>query len=550
MRTSLVDEVRGSVAARIGAALTALGLGLVACSDTATTEASGGSSDERGASNEASGGSSSGGAGAPADPPPEREVESDYEAPVATGSFVWVANPKSGRVAYVDAATLQVRTIEAGNGPTYVSSVPGQAEDTTLVLNVLSEDATLLRASKTGGITAKTFDTAARANSVAFSLDGRYAIAWSDARKIPGAPRTDGFQDLTVLDLAQGTSKILAVGYRPVAVGFAAGTSRAFAVTQDGIDILDLAAASGPSRSKNVPISDAPNEDPGTRDVIVTKDGAYAFVRREGQSQITAVALETGTRTAITLPGPVTDLDLNDAGDRAVAVIRSTSQAAVLPIPQIASAPTAFTTVTLTGEAVGSVAIAPGGARALLYTNATPALRLSILELGTAQARTVRLYAPVLAVFATPDAQHAVVFHDKTSGSGSSTSSGSAVPSADAPGAFSLVPIGQVLPAKIVTTQALPTAVAFTNDRAIIAERDDKRAVYGAYLARMPELMVDRLPLASPPFAVGVVLGAKRAFVAQQHPEGRMTFVDLDTGVARTLTGFELASRVVDGSKP
>ena len=35
------------------------------------------------------------------------------------------------------AATLQVRTVEAGNGPTYLASVPGQTSDTTVVLNVL-----------------------------------------------------------------------------------------------------------------------------------------------------------------------------------------------------------------------------------------------------------------------------------------------------------------------------------------------------------------------------------------------------------------------------
>jgi hypothetical protein len=316
-------------------------------------------------------------------------------------------------------------------------------------------------------------------------------------------------------------------------------------VTQDGIDILDLTAA--PARTKSVPISDTPNEDPGTRDVVVTKDGAYAFVRRENQAVVTAVALETGTRTSITLAGPVTDLDLNDKGDQAVAVVRSLSQAVILPIPGIVAAPASGTTVTVTGETFGSVVIAPGGARALLYTNASAVERVTILDLPNAQARTVRLYSPVLGVFATPDAQHAVVLHDKTS---ASSSGGSGAGATGAPGAFSLVPIGQVLPAKIVTTLAPPTAVATTNDRAIIAERDDKTGVYGAYLARMPELMVERLALASPPIAVGVVAGAKRAFVAQQHPEGRLTFVDLETGTARTLTGFELASRVVDGSKP
>src|SRR5262245_54299340 len=54
--------------------------------------------------------------------PPEREVESSYKTPVATGMFVWVANPTSGRVAYVNAQTMAVRTVEAGNGPTFLAA--------------------------------------------------------------------------------------------------------------------------------------------------------------------------------------------------------------------------------------------------------------------------------------------------------------------------------------------------------------------------------------------------------------------------------------------
>jgi hypothetical protein len=60
---------------------------------------------------------------------------------------------------------------------------------------------------------------------------------------------------------------------------------------------------------------------------------------------------------------------------------------------------------------------------------------------------------------------------------------------------------------------------------------------------------VDRYELGSPPIAVGVLAASKRAFVAQKHPEGRVTFVDVETGLARTLTGFELGARVVDGSQ-
>jgi hypothetical protein len=475
--------------------------------------------------------------------PPEKEIESDYEAPVATGNVVWIANPKSGRVALVDASTLQVRTVEAGNGPTYLASVPGQSVDTTLVLNVLSQDATLLR-STPQGITSATFKTAKQANSLAFSSDGRWAIAWADSRKVPNAPKTEGFQDLTVMDLANGTSTILAVGYRPVAVGFAepgggSTAARAHAVTQDGIAIVELGAA--PRVVKNVAISATPTEDPGTRDVFVTKDGQRAFIRRDGSAAITVVNLETDARDEVTLSGNVTDLDLADTGDRAVAVVRDTAEVAVLPVAN----PADVTSVNVSGETIGSVVVAPGGGKAFLYTNALAVERFTILDLGatsgTPSFRTVRLYSPVLGIFSTPDAQHVVVLH--TSVAPSSGSAGSR-------GAFSVVPIGQALPAKIVATQAPVTAVATTNDRAIVAERDDATRTWGAYLARMPQLMVERYPLASPPIAIGVVPGAKRAFVAQQHPEGRLTFIDLESGVARTLTGFELSSRVVDGSKP
>jgi hypothetical protein len=65
-----------------------------------------------------------------------------------------------------------------------------------------------------------------------------------------------------------------------------------------------------------------------------------------------------------------------------------------------------------------------------------------------------------------------------------------------------------------------------------------------------PSLEVQRFSLASPPIAAGVVAGAGRGYVAQKHPEGRITFITLDSGEARTLTGFELGSRVVDWTQP
>lgn len=469
----------------------------------------------------------------PAPPGEEIEAESLYEAPVATGHSIWVANPKSGRVAHIDAATLTVSTIDAGDGPSHLAGVPGRAGDAVIVLNERSQDATLIERTE-GGARRSTYPTAAHANSWAVARSGRFAVAWADARLEPGAPETEGFQELTVLDLSTGSSTLLAVGYRPLSVGFDAGETRAHAVTQDGIVSIDLTGGQ-PVLLDNVPLSDDPlGDNPLTRDVTVTPDGAYALVRRDGEAAIDVLRLGDGARVRVDVPAPVSDLDLQADGTRAVAVLRDTSQIAVLPVPAIFDAPTDFELVDVPERTVASVVLAPATDLALLYTNATPVKSLTLVPLASpAELRTVRLYSPVLGVFAAPSGRNAVVLHST---------------SAEGLAAFSVVRLDQPLPARIAATEAPPFAVALTDEHAVVAERDDRRGVFAAQIATLETLAVARFPLASPPLAAGIVADLRRAYVSQAHPDGRITFFDLDTGASRTLTGFELGARVVDGT--
>jgi hypothetical protein len=118
------------------------------------------------------------------------------------------------------------------------------------------------------------------------------------------------------------------------------------------------------------------------------------------------------------------------------------------------------------------------------------------------------------------------------------------------PGAFSIVPTAAAIAPKIVGTDAPATAVAIRpppeSDRALVTVRDDASRKFGVYVARLPNLQVDLIKLASPPIATGILPAAAKGYVAQQHPEGRISFVDLVIGNARTLTGFELGADVVD----
>jgi hypothetical protein len=493
--------------------------------------------------------------------PPEREIESSYKAPVATGHFVWIANPTSGRVAYVDATSLAVKTVEAGNAPTYMAAVPGSA-DAVIVLNTLSNDATFLRANG-AALESRTFPgMAAGSNGLAVSPDGHWAIAWTNAALVPAAPLTQGFHDVTILDLRAAANvtgtKTLAVGYRPASVAFAADGSRAFAVTQDGVSVISPADG---AVVDTVPLGANGVTDPeDTRDVSITPDGRLAVVRRDGSSSVAVVDLASHARTEIALSGVVTDVDVSADGARAVAVVRATAEVAVLPLAGHAPAAADVVHVNVTGETIGQVTLTAGGTVAVLYSNALASPRITVLSLGaTPSFHSVRLHAPALSAFPTTDGKFAVVLHPDATlapagadggvadGGASSMDAGVAASTASA---FSLVPLDGSQPARIEATDApiQTVAVAPASNRVLLTVRDDEKNVFGAYLGLMPSLEVQHYPLASPPTAAGVVAGANRGYVSQQYADGRISFLSLDGGDARTLTGYELGARVVQWS--
>jgi len=524
----------------------------------------------------ASSGGSSGG-GVPADAgiapdastlPPEQEVDSSFKVPVATGRYVWVANPTSGRVAYVDASTVSVKTVEAGNAPTYLATVPG-ATDEVIVMNVLSHDATLMQAGPAGLTSTMIPGLAPLANAWAIAPDGHFALAWTDSKAALAAGSHDtleGFQDLTAIDLRTSPplATALAVGYRPVSVTFSADGGEAYVVTGDGVSVIGLPAVAGGAVrvARDVPLTDDPTEDADTRDVSVTATGT-AVVRREGSAAVRIVDLHTSVAGVVTLSGNVTDLDVTPDGARAVAVVRDTAEVAVLPLATALADPTTIASETITDQVVGSVVITPDGLQAILYSNAAETETLVVVDLTTGTYRLVRVHALVLSVSPTPDGQYAVVLHRQApASSGSGGTGGSTIADGGttdagvvAPviaNAFSVIPLDGSRAGRIQETTAPPTAVAWApgSDHALITVSDQKMRLYGAYLVGVPALDVTSIALASPPIATGVVVAANRGYVAQSYSEGRITFIPFDQGPPQTLTGFDLGARVVDGVSP
>ena len=117
-------------------------------------------------------------------------------------------------------------------------------------------------------------------------------------------------------------------------------------------------------------------------------------------------------------------------------------------------------------------------------------------------------------------------------------------------GAFSVVSTAAQLSPKILGTDAAPNAVAIQpapkSEHALVSVRDDAKKVFGVYRIKLSSQQVDFTKLASPPLATGIVGAAGKGYVAQLHPEGRITFIDFANGEVRTLTGFELGAKVVE----
>lgn len=482
-------------------------------------------------------GGSAGTGGVP--PEPEAELESTYEAPVATDRFVWAANPQTGRVALINAETFDVRLAEAGLTPSLVAAVPraDEGSDAALVLNTGSHDATLLEINGAGELVRSMVDTHAGGNAIAVTPSGRFAVVWTNAAAVTGEPLdpTDSAQDITVIDLTQEPEATqLSVGFRPSSVVFDEGETRAFVVTEPGLSVIELTAA--PRIAAHVELTASP-ADARARDVSVTPDGEFALVRLDGSTSLGVVTIDTGAREELELGEFVTDLDLSSDGRRAFAV--AGNELVVIPVPVDGADPATFTRTQVTDVLIRSVALSPDATLALLYSNAAESPYLTVLsgsgDFADAVGRSVDLKAPVEAVFAAPDARHAVALQ-------------ATLPGSRKRGAFSLVTAQMDRAPKIVGTDAAPMAVAFSPDgaAAVIATRDLTQKLYGVYLVHLDNLEENFLSLSSPPLAAGMVPRAGRAFVAQAHPEGRITFLDLDDGSSRTLTGFELAAQIVE----
>jgi hypothetical protein len=508
--------------------------------------------------------------------PPEVEDTTRFDVPRAGKSVLYVPNPLTNRVAVVDATTFAIEIVQTGRGPTYTATVPDQ--DVALVLNVGSRDAALLRTAK-GKTSVRRLDVGHDANAIAVAPDGKHAVVYFDATR--GETHASTFQDVTVVSLTSGSesSRGVSVGFRPRSVQFSGDGTRAFVITEDGVSIVDLAAAvDGPVIAKLVGVGDQLGEDVSS-DVQVTPDGKYALARREGEVSVRLVDLASGAIQTLDLssfgatdeqpdagtpdggidggtldagpdePAPaveLTDLDLAPGGDFALAVLRSSGTLLRIPIPGGFSDTGSIEARAVTEQLIGSVSLSPGGNVAVLYTTAAPVESVVLIDPSSAApARGVRLRKSVRGVVLSDDGTRAIVLHEARDIAVDDDEEEARI---DRSEGYSLIDTESGF-AKLKLTEAkvgeLGALITPDAKRMFALLRDDTRQVFAYETADLGSFQVETHPLTSPPSSLGIVPSAARVFVGQDAEGGMISFLDAATGeLVRPVAGFELISRI------
>lgn len=484
------------------------------------------------------------------------ETEYDFGAPTSSERYVYVAMTSQNELARIDGHTLAVTSTHVGVQPRDVATIPNS--DGAVVLDKDTGTATIVRPADGQLDSVRVLPAQPDLNRLDIDPSGRYAVLWFDLTKQIAEGGIDGigsFQDVTVVALQPFAEKAvnLTVGFRPKKVQFDFQGNRAYVITEDGVSVIDLAAAvtSGPTIVPPIAVAD-PSVPVDDLEVSIVATGNYAVVRQLGAATLRVVGLagsDKGHVYPIALASPASDIDLAPDGHRVYVVERDAKKLAVVDIPADAQNPAGIDTVDLADASLGSLQVSHDGTRAILYTNATNDERFTVVDLTSPgfPHHTWPLQKGVRAVGLSPTSDSAIVLHNKLPGDPKDATDVDDF--IDRSYGYSLVDLATGF-AKLEITKVDPGTFTYASDgsKAYLG-LDGGDAVTDTrelHVINTTNGVVSIKPLGSPPSAIGILPGAGQAFVAQRHPLGRVTFSDITSDAVRTVTGFDLNSQVVE----
>lgn len=476
-----------------------------------------------------------GGGGGDVEPEPETVVP--ISVPQAGVHYVFLTDPSLDALVRIDAVTLEVTLIDVGSHPDVVAVFPGT--DTVAALSGGSDRLAVVDAAPGAEVVVRSVPVADGTNAITLAPDGKSAVVWFDAARATGS-KLGPLQSVTLVRLGdEPTSVTVSVGFEPRGVAYTTDSKTAYIVTRAGITPIDVAKANEASLIPEIAVTDDPQGSVIEREVHVTPDGARAVVRELGAARLIVVDLESGALSVVGLPGQPTDLDLLHDGSRALVVLKTTAQAALVDLDD----PTGEGAVTLVDLpwAPGVAWITQDDSLALLYTTEPTVESLIALDLSALTTSSILLQKGVTAVATTEDSRWALVTHSRRFDKEGRTTRAQVDAEVDKSFGYSVVDLKSGF-AKLFLTAVDVAAVAFAPEdgKAYVMLPGGTAAGHSVSELRLGPLLESRISLVSPPTHIIPVLAARRMAVPQAHASGRVTFIDTAGGATSTVTGFEL----------
>ncbi len=471
--------------------------------------------------------------------------------PVATPRYVYALNPTAASVARIDPTSLQIEAVPVGAGPVGLSALP--KEDAAVVLCV--GDGSLSVLDSTTLPTKVTRVSLKRQYSkLSVSPDGKYAVAWPDPSSAPASGAEGIFALVDLVKVRAGTSGAVAEragGYRITDVVFrteALVSTALYVFAKSTVSTFDL--VTGDALPVRLPLPAAMAADVNSREVVSSADGRVVMLRSTVSPELASF---DGTRIdTIPLPEIATDLDLVPDGTAAVAALRSSGSVAYIEVPADLIDPTGIDTISLDGGVVGQVALPPqrpaGGMFAMVYSTTGSAESFARVDLPSGVVTRYALEKQVEEIALSPDGKSALILHHADPATTATDPYEAAV---DRDQGFSVFDVATGFWQLQRTGTTRPSRYAFSPAGGYVgvALRDDALKKYQLMAVNLGTLVSTTLPLPSTPLFMGTVPEAPgitphRVFVSQDHPAGRISVIQLDSGQVRTATGFTLNGEI------
>lgn len=473
-------------------------------------------------------------------PPPEDEAAFTSLPPSQTDVYVFVPNPDRDTITRIRVDTLAVDTTPVGSDPQIVQTT---ADYTSAVVFNRGDDTVSIL--DTGSLEQRRVEVRENLNDLRLSPDGDWAVLWHNrANERPDDPPVDGlqsFNEASFVHLPSARHVPMAVGFNPRNVVFTPDSTLAVVVADAYLATVDLTVSE--PQPVLLELSDGASPPPPAEEVVLARDGSFAWVRQFGATELLVVDLVDGLIDRVPAGTHPTDLDLSADGTEAIALARGSQELWVYQADDPALTPRV---VPLPADGpYGSLVVDPSNEVGLLYTTASLVERYAVWDRLSDTILERPLVKPVDGIVVTPTGESAMVFHPPEDGPQTEDLFAGAW-------AITMVSLSD-LRTNPLRLPAEPTAFANSTDGA-----------YGFFIMDgeplleildYTTLLHDERELRSVPEFLGVLPDrspldddAPPAWVSQEHPLGRISFYDADDDSLETLTGFELNSEIEGGT--